>query len=336
MPDSSDDKKFYPYLLEPRRAQLHGRTYLPVEALEVTLYGKAVGWLWWNDDDLAANCEYIPFDMAPHKDLDHLRWFESIDRRVGEGMLPSAAVADIAKGGVDPAPPYRGAPGEIDPDQQPLRLPYKHLLATHGLYGSRDRPRHDDSVFKLANSYADRIPDDTPVSYAAWESNDSVMGWLWWNDELGASWHVPNVEQPESRIKDGTTLVYNHPWVMAMRDFHAEGLQPSHAIRELMKRDDGDSVVPIQQPLRARNLAHLRDITGYGAYEEARERYMASWRDEVAQRQAAESTYYELHPEEFNADNHEDPSSLSAPPTRDVSAVPKPRWKLPFGRKSKS
>ena len=37
------------------------------------------------------------------------------------------------------------------------------------------------------------------------------MGWLWWNDDLDAAWHIPNVTEPGSRNKDGVTLQVNHP-----------------------------------------------------------------------------------------------------------------------------
>jgi hypothetical protein len=65
--DPQNDNRYYPYLLKPEGPRLNGRTYLPVEALPVEMDGLTVGWVWWNDDDMAANCEYVPFDISEYK-----------------------------------------------------------------------------------------------------------------------------------------------------------------------------------------------------------------------------------------------------------------------------
>jgi hypothetical protein len=198
---------------------------LPVEALPVEMDGLTVGWVWWNDYT-ATSCEYVPFDMSEEESFGRGRWFDSIERRVRGGMLPSQAVADIRANGVDDAPAYRGEPGGIPEGAQPIRLPYKHFLHSFGGYGSRNARRDDDLTFQRAHTYERRIPADAPVSYIACERERIVMGWLWWSDALDAAWHVPNVPERGWRIKDGVTLQVNHPWAGAWRTCMTRAFRP--------------------------------------------------------------------------------------------------------------
>ena len=138
--------------------------------------GLTVGWVWWNDDDMAAHCEYVTFDMSEYKSFGRGRWFDSIERCVQGGKLPSQAVADIRADGVDDAPAYRGEPGTIPEGAQPIRLPYKHFLHSFAGYGSRKARRDDDMTFQRAHTFEWRIPADAPVCYIAW--------------------HIPNVTEP--------------------------------------------------------------------------------------------------------------------------------------------
>ncbi|GAA4266624.1 hypothetical protein [Frondihabitans peucedani] len=256
-------------------------------------------------------------------------------------MLPSQAVADIRAHGIDDAPAYRGEPGTIPEGAQPTRLPYKQFLHYFGGYGSRNARRNDDMTFQRAHTFEWRIPADAPVSYITWERGGVVMGWLWWNDTLDAAWHIPNVTEPGSRIEDGITLQFNHPWAWRMADLHEDGVSASRAIQELMNvgpNDDG-SIVPPQQPLIAQNLRHLQEVTGSAAYEEAQKRYMHDWRAETSAREAAERIYYAARPDEAEAP----PTAPPTPPLASAPAVAQkapsakrqaPRW--PLGRGSES
>ncbi|ARC56130.1 hypothetical protein AS850_03450 [Frondihabitans sp. 762G35] len=296
--DSPTGIPFHPYLLAPPLPRLNGRTYLPVEAVPVELDGLTVGWLWRNDDDRAADCEFVPFDMVPYGRFDPGRWSESVARRVADGMSPSAAVGDVRAHGVDPAPAHRGEPGTIDPEARVVRLPFRHFLHLFGGYGSRNRPRNDGLVFKLSGSYADTVPPETPVTYVPWERDGVVMGWLWWNDDLDASWHVPNVFEPSSRIRDGRTLVFNHPWAHRMKDLRDEGHAPGSAVRELRKEGGDGEAVTIAEPQRAESLEQLRVVIGYSDYVAAAAAFHDHERSEHLAREAAEAAYYEAHPDE--------------------------------------
>ncbi|WP_213816951.1 hypothetical protein [Glaciihabitans sp. dw_435] len=295
---------FYPYLLEPAQPALRDRTYLPVRALPVKLDGDVVGWVWWNDADLAGHCEAVRVDGNPTERFGASRWADSMATRVAKGMTPSAAVADIRARGVDPAPKFKREAGAIDPAASPIRLPYRHLLHRVGSSGAYHGPLNDSMMFELAGpKYAKSVPDDAPVSYVAFGPNGVVIGWLWWNDELGASWFVPNYYEPAARVSDGISTIHNPPGDARMKRAYGEGKPPSVAIRELM--DDsavGGPVIPPQAPVTVLSLARLRELSGKMAYDAARTAHRAVESAAYVEREAAQAAYYAKHPAEADGE----------------------------------
>lgn len=126
-------------------------------------------------------------------------------------------------------------------------------------------------------SFARTVDESVPVFYVAWERDRVVLGWLWWDDASGASWHVPNVFEEGAREADGRTLIATHPWVHELAAAFAEGLTPSAAIQRLLADvpDDEGNLIPVQAPMRARSLRHLEQIAGLDDYRAAE----ARWRE---------------------------------------------------------
>ena len=291
---------YYPYLFEPRRPTLRKRTYLPVTALPVQLGGDVVGWVWWNDKDTAGCCEALPAQEGEHGHFGAIRWYESMARRVAEGMKPSAAVEHIRANGADPAPQWQGDAGAIAADAQPRRLPYFHLLAQIGSTGAYRGPLNDDVVVQLAGpQYNKTVPDGAPITFVAYQHEQTIVGWLWWNDELGALWFVPSYLEPLARHADGTTLMYSPPWAVELKTYFGERMPPSQAIARLMAAPPKHGhVVPRQTPLVAPSLGHLRALAGKDAYEVARSALGATVAAEHRRRDAARARYFRRHPHE--------------------------------------
>ena len=291
---------YYPYLLEPRRPVLRKRTYLPVTALPVRLDGEIAGWVWWNDKDTAGYCEALPAQEGEHGHFGAVRWYESMARRVAQGMKPSAAVADIRANGADPAPRWQGEAGTIDADAQPLRLPYREFLRRIGSTGAYRGPLNDDVVFQLAGpQYEKTVPADAPVSFVTYEHHGTIVGWLWWNDALGASWLVPSYVEPLARYADGITVLYSPAWVVEMKAYFDEGMPPGQAIGRLMSLPPKKGhIVPSQTPLIAPSLAHLRMLAGGDAYESARAALGTVAAVEQRRRNARKAAYLRKHPAE--------------------------------------
>ncbi|MGA1811189.1 hypothetical protein VH571_02255 [Frondihabitans sp. 4ASC-45] len=126
-------------------------------------------------------------------------------------------------------------------------------------------------------SFARTVDESVPVFYVAWELDRVVLGWLWWDDASGASWHVPNVFEEGAREADGRTLIATHPWVHDLAAAFAEGLTPSAAIQRLLADvpNDEGNLIPVQAPMRARSLRHLEQIAGLDDYRAAE----ARWRE---------------------------------------------------------
>ncbi|GAA4680222.1 hypothetical protein [Frondihabitans cladoniiphilus] len=326
-----DTSRYHPYELEPRAARpvLRPTTYLPVDALPIVAEGQTIGWLWWNDSDLAAQVEPVRLGGSPADPrLASATWNTALADLVARGSLPSRAVELLRSAGPDTvgaAEPNAGRPeagdarAHVPEGAEPVRLPYRHLLHRAGSPGAVAAPApaaHPACTQSPAgtqppagaqpapssglDAYARDMDPALPVAYAAFETDGEVTGWLWWNDDQQALGHVANHFAASAREADGTTILGEHPWQADLRIPRSEGLPPSAAVRRLMsdEPDEAGHRIPVELPQRARSLAHLREIAGQDDYDEARVRFEADQAEAGDARRALEAAYYAEHPDE--------------------------------------